>query len=151
MRLNELTVHELAEKLGKGEASSVDATRAVFERIKAVDEKVHAYLWLSTFAGIAVKKDDGAWFIWAATAMLLIGLAITFYVPRRRLWIKRAPLLRRVDSAACHRICPTEWCRTIFPACGSRGRGGRFSAARKRAAVGSFQSESRMACRSTPL
>ncbi|HYM16288.1 MAG TPA: cytochrome c biogenesis protein ResB [Dehalococcoidia bacterium] len=41
-----------------------------------------------TFAGIAVKKDDGAWFIWAATAMLLLGLAITFYVPRRRLWIR---------------------------------------------------------------
>ncbi len=40
------------------------------------------------FAGIAVKRDSGAWFIWIATAMLLGGLAITFYVPRRRLWIR---------------------------------------------------------------
>ncbi len=40
------------------------------------------------FAGIAVKRDAGVWFIWVATAMLLIGLGITFYVPRRRLWIK---------------------------------------------------------------
>ncbi len=40
------------------------------------------------FTGIAVKKDYGATFIWVATAMLLIGLALTFYVPRRRLWMK---------------------------------------------------------------
>ena len=40
------------------------------------------------FTGIAVKRDSGAWFIWIATAMLLIGLAVTFYVPRRRLWLK---------------------------------------------------------------
>jgi cytochrome c biogenesis protein ResB len=48
----------------------------------------YTFMGTRTFAGIAVKKDDGAWFIWVATAMLLIGLAITFYVPRRRLWIK---------------------------------------------------------------
>ncbi len=40
------------------------------------------------FAGIAVKRDSGAWFIWTATAMLVGGLAITFYVPRRRLWVR---------------------------------------------------------------
>jgi cytochrome c biogenesis protein ResB len=47
------------------------------------------------FAGIAVKRDSGAWFIWVATAMLLIGLALTFYVPRRRLWI-------RLDGSGTH-------------------------------------------------
>ncbi|MHB8375379.1 MAG: cytochrome c biogenesis protein ResB [Dehalococcoidia bacterium] len=40
------------------------------------------------FAGIEVKKDYGAEFIWVATAMLLLGLALTFYVPRRRLWLR---------------------------------------------------------------
>lgn len=40
------------------------------------------------FAGISVKRDSGAWFIWIATGMLVIGLAVTFYVPRRRLWLK---------------------------------------------------------------
>jgi cytochrome c biogenesis protein len=40
------------------------------------------------FTGIAVKRDSGAWFIWIATAMLVGGLAITFYVPRRRLWVR---------------------------------------------------------------
>jgi cytochrome c biogenesis protein ResB len=48
----------------------------------------YTFLGPRAFAGIGVKKDNGAWFIWAATAMLLLGLAITFYVPRRRLWIK---------------------------------------------------------------
>ncbi len=57
---------------------------------KPVTDGGYQYVFMGTrtFAGIAVKKDDGAWFIWAATAMLVIGLAITFYVPRRRLWIK---------------------------------------------------------------
>ena len=41
-----------------------------------------------SFAGIAVKRDSGAWFIWIATAMLVGGLALTFYVPRRRLWLR---------------------------------------------------------------
>jgi hypothetical protein len=40
------------------------------------------------FAGISVKRDSGAWFIWIATGMLVIGLAVTFYVPRRRLWLR---------------------------------------------------------------
>ncbi|MBI2724573.1 MAG: cytochrome c biogenesis protein ResB [Chloroflexi bacterium] len=47
------------------------------------------------FAGIVVRRDSGAWFIWGGTAMLLIGLAITFYVPRRRLWI-------RLDGGGTH-------------------------------------------------
>lgn len=52
------------------------------------------------FAGISVKRDHGSWFIWAATAMLLIGLAITFYVPRRRLWIKITPERTQVAALA---------------------------------------------------
>jgi len=40
------------------------------------------------FAGLSIKRDSGAWFIWIATGMLLTGLAVTFYVPRRRLWLK---------------------------------------------------------------
>lgn len=44
-----------------------------------------------SFAGISVKRDSGAWFIWIATAMLVGGLALTFYVPRRRLWLRLTP------------------------------------------------------------
>lgn len=52
------------------------------------------------FAAIAVKRDHGATFIWVATAMLLAGLAITFYVPRRRLWMKITDHGTRVAALA---------------------------------------------------
>lgn len=50
----------------------------------------YEYLFEGTreFAGISVKRDSGAWFIWVATGLLVTGLAITFYVPRRRLWVR---------------------------------------------------------------
>ena len=38
--------------------------------------------------GISVKRDPGSTFIWLAVGMAVIGLAITFYIPRRRLWVK---------------------------------------------------------------
>ena len=40
------------------------------------------------FAGITVRRDPGGAFIWLGTGLLLLGLALTFYVPRRRLWGK---------------------------------------------------------------
>jgi cytochrome c biogenesis protein ResB len=40
------------------------------------------------YTGVLVKRDPGSWFIWTATALLIGGLALTFYVPRRRLWAK---------------------------------------------------------------
>lgn len=43
------------------------------------------------FTGVLVKRDPGSWFIWTATALLMIGLLVTFYVPRRRLWVQVTP------------------------------------------------------------
>jgi cytochrome c biogenesis protein len=40
------------------------------------------------FAGITVRRDPGSMFIWLATGLFLLGLALTFYTPRRRLWGK---------------------------------------------------------------
>ncbi len=40
------------------------------------------------FAGIEVRRDPGANFIWVATGLLLVGLALTFYLPRLRLWAR---------------------------------------------------------------
>ena len=42
-------------------------------------------------AGLSVKRDPGDTFIWLAVGMAMVGLAITFYVPRRRLWVKVTP------------------------------------------------------------
>jgi cytochrome c biogenesis protein ResB len=43
------------------------------------------------FTGILVRRDPGSWFIWVATALMLGGLTVTFWVPRRRLWAKVTP------------------------------------------------------------
>jgi hypothetical protein len=42
-------------------------------------------------SGVSVRRDPGDTFIWVAVGMAVIGLAITFYVPRRRLWVKVTP------------------------------------------------------------
>jgi hypothetical protein len=39
-------------------------------------------------SGIDIRRDPGDTFIWLAVGMAVVGLAITFYVPRRRLWVK---------------------------------------------------------------
>lgn len=40
-----------------------------------------------TWSGISVNKDPGENLIWFAFAALLAGLALTFYFPRRRIWL----------------------------------------------------------------
>jgi len=40
------------------------------------------------FSGITVRRDPGSTLIWIATGVFLLGLALTFYTPRRRLWGK---------------------------------------------------------------
>ena len=42
-------------------------------------------------AGINIRRDPGDTFIWLAVGMAMVGLGITFYVPRRRLWAKVTP------------------------------------------------------------
>jgi cytochrome c biogenesis protein len=39
-------------------------------------------------AGINVKRDPGDTFIFIAVVLALAGLAMTFYIPRRRLWAR---------------------------------------------------------------
>jgi cytochrome c biogenesis protein ResB len=42
-------------------------------------------------SGVSVRRDPGDTFIWVAVGMAVIGLGITFYVPRRRIWVKVTP------------------------------------------------------------
>jgi len=46
MKLNELTIHELQELLRDGITTSTEVTNAVFERVTAVEERVHSYITL---------------------------------------------------------------------------------------------------------
>jgi cytochrome c biogenesis protein len=40
---------------------------------------------------LIAKKDPGQGFIWTAFALLISGIAITFYLPRRRIWTRLSP------------------------------------------------------------
>jgi cytochrome c biogenesis protein len=45
----------------------------------------------SDYTLLIAKRDPGQGLIWAAFAALIIGLAITFYLPRRRVWARFRP------------------------------------------------------------
>jgi len=51
----------------------------------------YTFLGQRAITGITVRKDPGSTFIWVATALMLLGLGVTFYLPRRRLWSKITP------------------------------------------------------------
>ena len=53
-----------------------------------IGEREYLFEGRREFAGIEVRKDPGAKFIWVAAALLLAALAVTFYVPRLRLWAR---------------------------------------------------------------
>src|SRR5258708_39936414 len=60
MSLHTLTIHELREKLGRGEVSAREVTQAVLDRIQAVDGKLKAYLWLNAEDALAqADRIDG--------------------------------------------------------------------------------------------
>ena len=56
----------------------------------------------SEYTLLIAKRDPGALIVWSAFVTLLIGLAITFYLPRRRVWARlgadgRLDLVGRAD------------------------------------------------------
>jgi len=57
MSLIALTLSEAAEKLRRREISSVELTEAVFQRIAAIDDRVHAYLTLARESALAQAKQ----------------------------------------------------------------------------------------------
>ncbi len=54
--LHRLTLSEAAELLRRREVSSVDLTRAAFDRIREVDTRIHAYLTLTEDAALAQAR-----------------------------------------------------------------------------------------------
>jgi hypothetical protein len=48
----------------------------------------YRFLGQREFSGIQVKRDRSDYLVWGAAALIVVGLMITFWVPRRRLWAK---------------------------------------------------------------
>jgi cytochrome c biogenesis protein len=53
-----------------------------------LDGRQYTFKGTREFSGITVRRDPGSTFIWVATGVFLLGLVLTFYTPRRRLWGK---------------------------------------------------------------
>jgi len=71
--------------------TGVDADSVVLEAgrpVRASTGYTYTFGGQVEASGVSVRRDPGDTFIWVAVAMAMVGLAITFYVPRRRLWVK---------------------------------------------------------------
>ncbi|MEO5703521.1 MAG: cytochrome c biogenesis protein ResB [Candidatus Limnocylindrales bacterium] len=69
--------------------------------IEGLDLSVHLR-GFTDYTLLIAKRDPGAKIVWAAFVALLLGLAITFYLPRRRVWARfstdgRLDLVGRAD------------------------------------------------------
>ncbi|HEX7948840.1 MAG TPA: cytochrome c biogenesis protein ResB [Candidatus Limnocylindrales bacterium] len=47
-----------------------------------------AFRSVSEYTILIAKRDPGAYLVWLAFGALILGLAITFYLPRRRVWAR---------------------------------------------------------------
>jgi aspartyl-tRNA(Asn)/glutamyl-tRNA(Gln) amidotransferase subunit A len=62
VELNRLTVHQARALLEKGETSATELTRAVLDRISAIDARVNAYLTVVADRALAQARDaDARW------------------------------------------------------------------------------------------
>lgn len=64
----------------------------------------YAFEGVRDFSGITVRKDPGVTILWIGVAMLLGGLLVTFYVPRRRLWVKLGEDRTYLAGQAAHLV-----------------------------------------------
>lgn len=59
-------------------------------RLEGLDMTIHLR-GFSEYTLLIAKHDPGQLIVWAAFVALILGLAITFYLPRRRVWARLAP------------------------------------------------------------
>lgn len=48
----------------------------------------YSFLGQREFSGINVKRDRSNYLVWTGAGLIVVGLMITFWVPRRRLWAR---------------------------------------------------------------
>jgi cytochrome c biogenesis protein ResB len=85
-----------------------------------VDDFEYTFLGQRDFAGIEVRKDRSDSLIWVATGLLLAGLFLTFWVPRRRLWARITPTEAQLASRGGHAAGFRREARQLARATGAR-------------------------------
>jgi cytochrome c biogenesis protein len=53
-----------------------------------IDGMEYTFLGQREFSGINVRRDRSDYLVWVGAALTVVGLMITFWVPRRRLWAR---------------------------------------------------------------
>jgi hypothetical protein len=96
------TTPPVAQLAGAGapEGSGADSPLLLLSGIDANSVSLHAgesavignleyrFVRQKPFVGIEVKKDRGEMLVWIGSALLVIGLCATLWIPRRRLWAR---------------------------------------------------------------
>jgi cytochrome c biogenesis protein len=67
-----------------------------------------AWRSMGAWTGIVIKKDPGQPIIWLAFGSLIAGLALSFYFPRRRAWVRLDPDGRARVAFLADRYVDTE-------------------------------------------
>ena len=82
---------------GLGPRSTPDESNIVFLRALGLGDTSepgttagYTMTWKSaaSYTGMVIKRDPGQGLIWVAYLSLIIGLVLTFYFPRRRVWAR---------------------------------------------------------------
>lgn len=82
---------------GLGPTATPDDSNLLFVRALGLGEMSEPYTtgnftigWKSAgaFTGMVIKRDPGQNFIWIAYGSLILGLTLSFYFPRRRVWAR---------------------------------------------------------------
>ncbi len=60
----------------------------------------YRFVGQTPFVGIEVRKDRGELPIWIGSALLVLGLCVTLWVPRRRLWARTDDQGLRITGVA---------------------------------------------------
>ncbi|MDO8616679.1 MAG: cytochrome c biogenesis protein ResB [Dehalococcoidia bacterium] len=84
-----------------------------------VADREYTFLGQREFSGIQVKRDRSDYLIWAGAALIVAGLMITFWVPRRRFWAKIAATATNLAGQAPGHARYTQELRRIARAAGA--------------------------------
>ena len=83
---------------GLGETVNADQSNIVFLRLLGLGESSapgttagYSVTWkaAAAYTGMVIKRDPGVGLIWIAYFSLIVGLVLTFYFPRRRVWARQ--------------------------------------------------------------
>ncbi len=69
----------------------VGGAQAGLEYASPAGDLTIAFEKVTAYSGVVVKRDPGAALVWVSFLLLIAGLALTFYFPRRRTWARLDP------------------------------------------------------------